>query len=185
MDEILLYGAHGIIASSPPLLQLRVCAAYASVLTHRTLRTLNLAKPQRMRFCCSHLQRRHGIMDDVMVLTLLYIGVFCPVKENIEIQATSFERLRPYRMNEASENGEVSAAIESMGKHGSINSYFYVRLSAQLLAQLPAFNTMKFLLSEGGSWNLIFYTGTDKYTYPFPAEEMEKLCTAHGIIIHH
>ena len=53
MDEILLYGAHGIIASSPPLLQLRVCAAYASVLTHRTLRTLNLAKPQRMRFCCN------------------------------------------------------------------------------------------------------------------------------------
>ncbi|WP_462371098.1 hypothetical protein, partial [Ruthenibacterium lactatiformans] len=63
--------------------------------------------------------------------------------------------------------------------------YFYVKLSAQLLAQLPAFNTMKFLLSDGGSWNLIFYTGTDKYTYPFPAEEMEKLCTAHGIIIHH
>ena len=125
------------------------------------------------------------IMDDVMVLTLLYIGVFCPVKENIEIQATCFERIRPYRMNEASENGEVSAAIESMGKHGSINSYFYVKLSAQLLAQLPAFNTMKFLLSDGGSWNLIFYTGTDKYTYPFPAEEMEKLCTAHGIIIHH
>ena len=75
MDEILLYGAHGIIVSSPPLLQLRVCAAYASVLTHRTLRTLNLAKPQRMRFCCSHLQRRHGIMDDVMVLTSLYRGV--------------------------------------------------------------------------------------------------------------
>ena len=45
------------------------------------------------------------------------------MKENIEIQATSFERIRPYRMNEASENGEVSAAIESMGKHGSINSY--------------------------------------------------------------
>ena len=82
------------------------------------------------------------------------------MKENIEIQATSFERIRPYRMNEASENGEVSAAIESMGKHGSINSYFYVKLSAQLLAQLPAFNTMKFLLSDGGSWNLIFYTGT-------------------------
>ena len=61
------------------------------------------------------------------------------MKENIEIQATSFERIRPYRMNEASENGEVSAAIESMGKHGSINSYFYVKLSAQLLAQLPAF----------------------------------------------
>ena len=99
MDEILLYGAHGIIASSPPLLQLRVCAAYASVLTHRTLRTLNLAKPQRMRFCCGHLQRRHGIMDDVMVLTLLYIGVFCPVKENIEILTTCFERIRPYRMN--------------------------------------------------------------------------------------
>ena len=78
------------------------------------------------------------------------------MKENIEIQATSFERIRPYRMNEASENGEVSAAIESMGKHGSINSYFYVKLSAQLLAQLPAFNTMKFLLSDGGSWN----TGT-------------------------
>ena len=36
----------------------------------------------------------------------------------------------------------------------------YVKLSAQLLAQLPAFNTMKFLLSDGGSWNLIFYTGT-------------------------
>ena len=82
------------------------------------------------------------------------------MKENIEIQATYFERIRPYRMNEASENGEVSAAIESMGKHGSINSYFYVKLSAQLLAQLPAFNTMKFLLSDGGSWNLIFYTGT-------------------------
>mgnify|MGYP006872935482 FL=1 len=46
------------------------------------------------------------------------------MKEHIEIQATSFERIRPYRMNEASENGEVSAAIESMGKHGSINSYF-------------------------------------------------------------
>jgi len=108
------------------------------------------------------------------------------VKEHIEIQATSFERIRPYRMNEASENGEVSAAIESVGKHGSINSYFYVKLSAQLLAQLPAFNTMKFLLSEDDSWNLIFYTtGTDKYTCPFPAEEMEKLCTAHGIIIHH
>ena len=87
------------------------------------------------------------------------------MKENIEILATCFERIRPYRMNEASENGEVSAAIESMGKHGSINSYFYVKLSAQLLAQLPAFNTMKFLLSDGGSWNLIFYTGTDKYTY--------------------
>ena len=38
------------------------------------------------------------------------------MKENIEIQATSFERIRPYRMNEAGENGEVSAAIESMGK---------------------------------------------------------------------
>ena len=63
------------------------------------------------------------------------------MKENIEILATCFERIRPYRMNEASENGEVSAAIESMGKHGSINSYFYVKLSAQLLAQLPAFNT--------------------------------------------
>ena len=61
------------------------------------------------------------------------------MKENIEILATSFERIRPYRMNEANENGEVSAAIESMGKHGSINSYFYVKLSAQLLAQLPAF----------------------------------------------
>ena len=61
------------------------------------------------------------------------------MKENIEIQATYFERIRPYRMNEASENGEFSAAIESMGKHGSINSYFYVKLSAQLLAQLPAF----------------------------------------------
>ena len=180
MDEILLYGAHGIIASSPPLLQLRVCAAYASVLKHRTLRTLNLAKPQRMRFRCGHLQRRHGIMDDVMVLTLLYIGVFCPVKENIEILATCFERIRPYRMNEASENGEVSAAIESMGKHGSINSYFYVKLSAQLLAQLPAFNTMKFLLSDGGSWNLIFYTGTAN-TRIFS----QQLCTAHGIIIHH
>lgn len=107
------------------------------------------------------------------------------MKENIEILTTCFERIRPYRMNEASENGEVSAAIESMGKHGSINSYFYVKLSAQLLAQLPAFNTMKFLLSDGGSWNLIFYTGTDKYTYPFPAEDMEKLCKAHGIIIHH
>lgn len=107
------------------------------------------------------------------------------MKENIEIQANSFERIRPYRMNEAGENGEVSAAIESMGKHGSINSYFYVKLSAQLLAKLPAFNTMKFLLSEDGSWNLIFYTGTDKYTYPFPAEEMEKLCTTHDIIIHH
>ena len=107
------------------------------------------------------------------------------MKENIEIQATYFERIRPYRMNEASENGEFSAAIESMGKHGSINSYFYVKPSAQLLAQLPAFNTLKFFLSEGGSWNLIFYTGTDKYTCPFPAEEMEKLCTAHGIIIHH
>ena len=58
------------------------------------------------------------------------------MKENIEIQATYFERIRPYRMNEASENGEFSAAIESMGKHGSINSYFYVKLSAQLLAQL-------------------------------------------------
>lgn len=56
------------------------------------------------------------------------------MKENIEILATCFERIRPYRMNEASENGEVSAAIESMGKHGSINSYFYVKLSAQLLA---------------------------------------------------
>ena len=33
------------------------------------------------------------------------------MKENIEIQATSFERIRPYRMNEASENGEVSADI--------------------------------------------------------------------------
>ena len=65
------------------------------------------------------------------------------MKENIEIQATSFEQIRPYRMNEAGENGEVSAAIESMGKHGSINSYFYVKLSAQLLTQLPAFNTMK------------------------------------------
>ena len=70
------------------------------------------------------------------------------MKENIEIQATCFERIRPYRMNEASENGEVSAAIESMGKHGSINSYFYVKLSAQLLAQLPAFNTMKFFFRK-------------------------------------
>ena len=34
------------------------------------------------------------------------------MKENIEILATSFERIRPYRMNEAGENGEVSAAIE-------------------------------------------------------------------------
>lgn len=107
------------------------------------------------------------------------------MKQNIEIQATSFERIRPCRMNEAGENGEFSAAIESMGKHGSISSYFYVKLSAQLLAQLPAFNTLKFLLSEDGSWNLIFYTGTDKYTYPFPAEEMEKLCSVHGIVIHH
>ena len=106
------------------------------------------------------------------------------MKENIEILATCFERIRPYRMNEASENGEVSAAIESMGKHGSINSYFYVKLSAQLLAQLPAFNTMKFCFRMR-SPGTHFYTGTDKYTYPFPAEEMEKLCTAHGIIIHH
>ena len=39
------------------------------------------------------------------------------MKENIEILATCFERIRPYRMNEARKNGEVSAAIESMGKH--------------------------------------------------------------------
>ena len=42
------------------------------------------------------------------------------MKENIEILATCFERIRPYRMNEAGENGEVSAAIESMGKPGSL-----------------------------------------------------------------
>jgi len=69
--------------------------------------------------------------------------------------------------------------------NGSINSYFYVKLSAQFLAQLSAFNTMKFFPSGDNSWNLIFYTGTDKYTYPFPADEMKKLCTAHGIVIHH
>ena len=40
------------------------------------------------------------------------------MKENIEIQATSFERIRPYRMNEASENGEVFQWKERRGDHG-------------------------------------------------------------------